>query len=257
MHFHQWKRRDFVALLGGTAAWPLAARAQQSAMPVIGFLGASTRETNVERMRAFHVGLKETGYVEGDNVTIFQHWAENHVDRLPDLAADLARRQVAVLATYGTAPALAAKAATTKVPIVFAVTEDPVKLGLVVSIARPGGNLTGINSLATELAAKRLGLLHELVPGAVKVAVLVDPASPPTKTTLRDVETAARAVRLPIQILNASSSREIDAAFATLARERPDAVSRTWLPIHQPTCAIGPLGDAPQGPCDIPAASIC
>jgi len=216
-------RRNFITLVGAAAAWPLAARAQQPT-PVIGFLGASTPETNLERMRAFHLGLKETGYIEGDNVTILQRWAENHVDRLPDLAADLARRRVAVLATYGTAPALAAKAATTTVPIVFAVTEDPVKLGLVVSIARPGGNLTGINNLTTELAAKRLGLLRELIPGAVKVAVLVDPASPPTKTTLREVETAARAVRLPIQILNASSSREIDAAFATLARERPDAL---------------------------------
>ena len=179
---------------------------------------------NLERMRAFHLGLKETGYVEGDNVTILYRWAENHVDRLPDLVADLARRQVAVLATYGNAPALAAKAATTTVPIVFAVTEDPVRSGLVVSLARPGGNLTGINTLSSELAAKRLGLLRELVPGAVKVAVLVDPASPPTKTTLREVEIAARAVRLPIQVFNASTSDEIDAAFATLARERPDAL---------------------------------
>ena len=193
-------------------------------MPVIGFLGASTPEMNLERMRAFHLGLKETGYVEGDNVTILYRWAQNHVDRLPDLVADLARRQVAVLATYGNAPALAAKAATTTIPIVFSVTEDPVQSGLVVSLARPGGNLTGINTLSTELAAKRLGLLHELVPGAVKVAVLVDPASPPTKTTLREVEIAARAVRLPIQVFNASTSDEIDAAFATLARERPDAL---------------------------------
>jgi putative ABC transport system substrate-binding protein len=218
------RRRDFVALLGGAAAWPLAVHAQQTAMPVIGFLGASTPETNLERMRAFHLGLKETGYVEGDNVTILYRWAQNQVDRLPDLVADLARRQVAVLATYGNAPALAAKAATTTIPIVFSVTEDPVRSGLVVSLARPGGNLTGINTLSTELAAKRLGLLHELVPGAVKVAVLVDPASPPTQTTLREVEIAARAVRLPIQVFNASTSDEIDAAFATLARERPDAL---------------------------------
>ena len=225
MQFDQLKRREFITLLGGAAvAWPLAARAQQPGMPVIGFLGASTPEMNLERMRAFHLGLKETGYVEGDNVTILYRWAENHVDRLPDLVADLARRQVAVLATYGNAPALAAKAATTTVPIVFAVTEDPVRSGLVVSLARPGGNLTGINTLSSELAAKRLGLLRELVPGAVKVAVLVDPARAPTKTTLREVEIAARAVRLPIQVLNASTSDEIDAAFATLARDRPDAL---------------------------------
>ena len=224
MHFNQLRRREFIMLLGSAAAtWPLTARAQQP-MPVIGFLGASTPEMNLERMRPFHLGLKETGYVEGDNVTILYRWAQNHVDRLPDLVADLARRQVAVLATYGNAPALAAKAATTTIPIVFSVTEDPVRSGLVVSLARPGGNLTGVNTLSTELAAKRLGLLHELVPGAVKVAVLVDPASPPTKTTLREVEIAARAVRLPIQVFNASTSDEIDAAFATLARERPDAL---------------------------------
>ena len=218
------KRREFITLLGGAAAWPLAARAQQPAMPVIGFLGASSPETNADSLRAFHLGLKETGYVEGDNVTILYRWAESHLDRLPELAADLARRRVSVLANFGNAPALAAKAATTTVPIVFAVSEDPVKFGLVASLARPGGNLTGVNFLSAELAAKRLELLRELVPGAVKVAVLVDPAVSPTATTLQEVEMAAGAMGLQIQILNASSSGEINTAFATLARERPDAL---------------------------------
>ena len=205
-------------------AWPLAARAQQPAMPVIGFLGASSPETNVDRLRAFHLGLKETGYVEGDNITVLYRWAEDHIDRLPELAADLARRRVAVIASFGNAPALAAKAATTTIPIVFGVGEDPARQGLVASLARPGGNLTGINFFSAELAAKRLELLRELVPGAVKVAVLIDPAAPPTRTTLREVEGAARTMGLRIQILNASSSGEINAAFATLARERPDAL---------------------------------
>jgi putative ABC transport system substrate-binding protein len=218
------RRRQFITLLGGAAAWPLAARAQQAAMPVIGFLNASSSETNVERMRAFHQGLKETGYVEGDNVTVLYRWAESHLDRLPELAADLVRRPVAVLATWGNAPALAAKAATTTTPIVFGVSEDPVRSDLVASLARPGGNLTGINFFTAELAAKRLELLRALVPGAVNVAVLVDPAVPPTATTLREVEAAARSMGLRIQVLNASSGGEINAAFVTLARERPDAL---------------------------------
>jgi ABC-type uncharacterized transport system substrate-binding protein len=220
------RRRAFITLIGGAAvaAWPLDARAQQPTMPVIGFLSASSLETNVERLRAFQLGLKETGYVEGDNVTVLYRWAEDQLDRLPELAADLARRQVAVLVSYGIAPALAAKAATTVVPIVFGVSEDPVKLGLVASLARPGGNLTGVNSLSTELAAKRLELLRVLVPGAVKVAVLVNPAIRPTETTLREVETAADPMRLRIQVLNASSRGEINMAFAALARERPDAL---------------------------------
>ena len=185
------KRRAFITLLGGAAAtWPLVARAQQPAMPVIGFLGASSPETNVERLRAFHLGLKETGYVEGDNVTVLYRWAEGHLDQLPELAADLARRRVAVLATFGNSPAFAAKAATTTVPVVFGVSEDPARSGLVASLARPGGNLTGVSFLTAELAAKRLAMLRELVPDAVKVAVLVDPAVPPTTTTLREVEEA-------------------------------------------------------------------
>ena len=212
------RRREFVTLIGGAAAlWPLAARAQQ-AVPVVGFLGVDSPDTNADRQRAFHQSLKEAGYVEGDNVTTLYRWAEGYLDRLPGLAADLARRRVAVLVTFGNAPALAAKAATTTVPIVFAVSEDPVRFGLVASLARPGGNLTGINFFVAELAAKRLELLRGLVQGAVKVAVLVDPAVPPTATTLRDVEVAARSMGLQIRVLNASTSSEINAAFATLAR---------------------------------------
>ena len=219
------RRREFMALLGGAAAaWPLAANAQQAAMPVIGFLGASSPETNVDRLRAFHLGLKETGHVEGDNVAVLYRWAENNIDRMPELAADLARRRVAVLVSFGNAPALAAKAATTTIPLVFGVGEDPAKMGLVASLARPGGNLTGVNFFSAELVAKRLELLRELVPGAVKVAVLMDPAAPPTATTLQELEAAARSMGLRIQVLNASSGGEINRAFATLAHERPDAL---------------------------------
>jgi putative tryptophan/tyrosine transport system substrate-binding protein len=219
------RRRDFITLLGGAAVWPLAARAQQPAMPVIGFLEIRSPETIAERLRAFRQGLKETGYVEGENVTIDYRWAEQ-MERLPELAADLVRRQVAVIATAaGFATALAAKAATTTIPIVFAVSEDPVKLGLVTSLARPSANLTGINLLSLELTAKRLELLRELLPGAARVAVLVNPANTvAAQTTLREVEAAGRAMGLQIQIFNASTSREIDAAFAAFGRERPDAV---------------------------------
>ena len=218
------RRREFITLLGAAAAWPLAANAQQAAMPVIGFLGASSPETNVDRLRAFHLGLKETGHVEGDNVAVLYRWAENNIDRMPELAADLARRRVAVLVSFGNAPALAAKAATTTIPLVFGVGEDPAKMGLVASLARPGGNLTGVNFFSAELVAKRLELLRELVPGAVKVAVLMDPAAPPTATTLQELEAAARSMGLRIQVLKASSGGEINRAFATLAHERPDAL---------------------------------
>jgi putative ABC transport system substrate-binding protein len=220
------KRREFITLLGGaTMSWPLAARAQQPAMPVIGFLHSTSPDANADLLRAFRQGLKDTGYVEGENVAIEYRWAEGQNDRLPALAADLARRRVAVIAAMAPPAALAAKVATTTISIVFIVNEDPVKLGLVTSLARPGGNLTGINVFNAELVAKRLELLRELVPGAARVAVLVDPTSITTReSTLRDVQSAARAMGLQIQVLNASSSREINTAFATFVRERPDAL---------------------------------
>jgi putative ABC transport system substrate-binding protein len=218
------KRREFITLLGGVAAWPLAARAQQPAMPVIGFLHSSSPEPY--RLRAFRQGLKDAGFIEGENVAIEYRWADSQIDRLPALAAELVQRRVAVIAASGGMPSiLAAKAATTTIPIVFALAEDPVRLGLVASLARPSGNLTGINFFGTELAAKRLELLRELVPGAVRIAVLVDPTNATnTETTVRGVEAAARAKGLQIQVLNASNSREVDATFATLASERPDAL---------------------------------
>jgi len=220
------KRRKFITLLGGAAAArPLAARAQQAAMPVIGLLDPRSPDAMVDRLRAFRLGLKDVGYVERENVAIEYRWADNQLDRLPALAAELVRRQIAVISTGTNAAALAAKAATTTTPIVFMAAEDPVRLGLVASIARPGGNITGMNLFTGELSAKRLGLLREMVPGAARIAVLVNPANATiTETTLRDVEPAARAMGLQIQVFNASTSGEIDAAFATFVRERPDAV---------------------------------
>ena len=221
------KRREFIGILGGAViAWPLIARAQQLAIPLIGFLDPRSPEGLTERLRGLRQGLKETGHVEGENVTIEYRWAENQLDRLPELAADLVRRQSAVIiASGGRDATLAAKAATTTIPIVFLTGEDPVRLGLVASLARPGGNLTGINFFNTELATKRLELLRELVPGAKRVAVLVNPIDTTnTDSTLRAIEPAARAIGLQIQVLNASTSREIDAAFATIGGDRPDAV---------------------------------
>jgi putative ABC transport system substrate-binding protein len=220
------KRRTFIAGLGSAAAWPVVVRAQQPAMPVVGFVSGGSADAWVIYTAAFLKGLGGTGYIEGQNVTIESHWLEDQYDRLPALVADLVRRRVAVITTLGPAPlALAAKAETAAIPIVFAVPEDPVKLGLVASLARPGGNATGINYFAHEVNAKRLELLHWLVPKGGRVAVLVNPTdAAATETTLRDVPEAARAIGLQIHILNASTSREIDAAFATLARERPDAL---------------------------------
>jgi putative tryptophan/tyrosine transport system substrate-binding protein len=218
------KRREFITLLGGAAAWPLAARAQQPAMPVIGFLSNASPETFADRLRGFRQGLKETGFAEGENVAIVYRWAENQIERLPELAAELVRRQVTVIAAPQAASALAVKALTTTIPTVFIAPEDPVKLGLVASLARPGGNLTGINLFSGELSAKRLELLRAMVPGAARVAVLVNPTNPALETTVRDVEAAARAMGLQIQVFNASTSGEINAAFASFARERPDAV---------------------------------
>jgi putative ABC transport system substrate-binding protein len=219
-------RRDVMPLIAGgvaAVAWPLAARAQQPAMPVIGFLHASSPDTY--RLRPFRQGLKDAGFVEGENVTVEYRWADNQFDRLPALAADLVRRPVAVIATGGIPPTLAAKTATTTIPIVFLVGDDPVKLGLVSSLARPGGNLTGVNFFAVELAAKRLELLRDLVPGATRIAVLLNPASTTiAETVSRDIREAARAIGLQIKVLDASTIREIDAAFATLVSERPDAL---------------------------------
>jgi putative tryptophan/tyrosine transport system substrate-binding protein len=219
MQFGQLKRRTFITLLGGAAGWPLGVRAQQPVMPVIGFLDSRPSDVISDRLRAFRQGLKDTGYVEGENVAIIQRFAENQVDRLPELAADLVRRQVAVMIATGVG-AFVAKAATATIPIVFVAAEDPVRLGLVANIARPGGNLTGINLFNAELVAKRLDLLRELVPRAARVAVLVNPADgASTETTVRDATAAARAIGLQIQILNADTGREIDSAFETMARD--------------------------------------
>src|SRR5215471_13467442 len=217
------RRREFITVLGGAAAWPLTARAQQQAAPVIGLLDQRSPDALADRLRGFRQGLKDAGFVEGQNAAVEYRWAENQVDRLPELAADLVRRQVAVIvAPAGLAPALAAKAATKTIPIVFVIADDPVRLGLVASLARPGGNLTGINFLSGELTAKRLELLRELMPSATRVAVLVNPAN--AENPEREIEAAARSIGLQIQSLNASTIREINAAFATFVRERPDAV---------------------------------
>ena len=217
-------RRKFITLLGGAAAWPLVARAQQALVPVVGFLDPTSSDAEAERLRAFRQGLKDSGYVDGENVAIEYRWAENQAERLPALAAELVRRQVAVIATRS-AGVFAAKAATSTIPIVFMLSEDPVRLDLVKSLARPGGNLTGVNFFSTELAAKRLELLRELVPGAARVAVLVNPANAMrAEATVKDVQAAAGAMGLQIQVIRASTSSEINAAFATFAREPPDAL---------------------------------
>jgi putative ABC transport system substrate-binding protein len=218
-------RRDIITLLGGVAAvWPLTTRAQQAVQPVVGFVNSGSSVAG--RAAAFRKGLNEAGFIEGQNATVEYHWLDGRFDLLPSLMADLVRRRVAVVATpAANFASQAAKAATATIPIVFGVSEDPVKLGLVASLARPGGNATGSNFFSSEVEAKRLGLLHELVPKAVRITVLVNPANlPVAEMTLRNVPDAARAVGLQIQVLNASTSREIDSAFAALVRDHADAL---------------------------------
>jgi putative ABC transport system substrate-binding protein len=220
------RRRQFLTLFGSVAAWPLTARAQQTAMPVIGFVNGRSANDSALNVAMFRKGLGETGTIEGQSATVEYHWLEGQYERLPALMADLVYRRVSVIATPGSAPAaLAAKAATATIPIVFGVGDDPVKLGLVASLASPGSNVTGINFLVQEIDAKRLGLLHELVPRAVRVAALVNPANrASTEATLRAISEAAPTLGLQIQVLNASTTREIEAAFAALVRERADAL---------------------------------
>src|SRR6516162_7755379 len=220
------RRRDFIKVVAGPAiSWPLAARAQRPAMPVIGFIRDGSAESNARWLAGFHKGLSETGYVEGQNVTVEYHWLEGKYDRLPELLADLVRRRVAVIATLGNVPTQTAKAATVTIPIVFLVGEDPVALGLVGSFSQPGGNLTGINILTAEVVAKRLRLLHDLLPNAVRIAVLVDPGNAAiTKTTVQDVQKAAPTMGLQTEIINATTVNEINEVFAAFERERPDAL---------------------------------
>ena len=219
------ERRKFLAMLGGAAAWPLAARAQRLALPVIGFLHPGFSESNESRMASFRKGLNETGYIDGENVAIEFRWAHDQTDRLPDLAADLVRRKVAVIATPGsTTSTHAAKAATSTIPIVFGIGGDPVNEGLVQSLAKPGGNMTGVAFLTGELGAKRLGLLHELFPMATRVAHLVNPSNPLTAPLVADVQAAASSIGIQIEVITATNKSEIDLAFANMAQKRADAV---------------------------------
>jgi ABC-type uncharacterized transport system substrate-binding protein len=218
------KRRDFIALLGGATAWPLAARAQQPAIPVIGYLNLGSPESDAPRLTGLRRGLNETGYVEGRNFLIEYRWAGNQPDRLPALAADLVQLRVAVIVAAGLLPALAAKAATTGIPIVFSAAADPVQLGLVTSLNRPGGNLTGVNSFAGELGAKGLALLHDLVPSTETIGFLENPNNPIFDLTTRDVLAAAPVVGLKVQILKATTDREIDTAFVSLVQVRTGAL---------------------------------
>jgi putative tryptophan/tyrosine transport system substrate-binding protein len=221
------RRREFITLIGGAvAAWPLAAHAQQPALPVVGFINGGTADTSAGRAAKFRKGLSETGYTEGQNVVVEYHWLDGHYERLPALLADLVRRRVAVIATPGSAPAsLAAKAATATIPIVFGVGVDPVALGLVASFAKPGGNATGINYFAYEVDAKRLELMHELLPKAIRFAVLVNPGNAASaEATSKALGEAARPLGLEILVFNASTPAEIDVAFGAFARERVDAL---------------------------------
>jgi putative tryptophan/tyrosine transport system substrate-binding protein len=220
------QRREFITLLGGAAAtspilWPLAARAQQARMPAIGLLGSQSAAEWAHLVAAFREGLREIGYVEGQNAAIEYRWAEGHYDRLPQLAEDLVRRNVGVIFAAGSpAPALAAKAATATIPIVFANGADPVKLGLVASFNRPGGNITGISFLAADLGAKRLGLIHELAPTVAVGAILINPTNPVAEAVARDAREAARSLGLQFHVLNASTDQDIDSAFAGLIQQR-------------------------------------
>jgi putative tryptophan/tyrosine transport system substrate-binding protein len=219
------KRREFITLLGGAAvAWPLSARAQQPAMPVVGFLSSSALADRARYLPAFRQGVRETGYVEGQNVVIEYRWAQDQHDLLPDLAADLVRRQVRVIAAHDTPSAVVAKAATTTIPVVFSSGGDPVKLGLVPSLNRPGGNVTGVTFVTLALGGKYLGLLHELQPGAVRVGVLVDPNFPLIESFVADVRAAASSIRKQIEVLEAPTGRDIDMAFARLAQKPTDAL---------------------------------
>ena len=219
------RRRELIVTLGSAAAtWPLAARAQQPAMPVIGFLSSSAPVDRARHLTAFRQGLREHGYVEGQNVAIEYRWAQDQADRLPDLAADLVRRQVTVIAAHDTLSSIVAKAATTTIPIIFASGGDPVKLGLVASLNRPGGNVTGVTFVVAELGAKQLGLLHELQPGAARIAVLVDPNFPITEAFVSDVRAAASTIGKQIEVLHASTGRDMDTVFASLAQKPVDAL---------------------------------
>ena len=219
------RRRDFVTLIGGAASWPLASRAQQPSMPVVGFLSARSPAEAASVLAAFRQGLAETGYFEGKNVTIEYRWAEGHYDRLPALAEELVRRGVAVIAATGGEPSpLAAKAATATLPIVFTVGSDPVEMGLVASLSRPGGNLTGTTIMGVDLGPKRLDLIRQLVPKALRIAILSNPTFPMASAEVREVEDAALRLAVEVNVRNASTKSEIDEAFADLARHRPDAL---------------------------------